>query len=357
MGRRKIEIQPITHERNRSVTFLKRKNGLFKKAYELGVLTSVDVAVIIFEQRPGHNVKLYQYCSGDVGDIVQRHIRFDGEKDTRGPPDFSGNAAAKLNDPEEGEDDEQEEEDEVLTLGTKRRSDGSKQGTDLPLNIDVDYRRAAQQRPGTTSSLPMSSDRHSPSSKKARIAPMMPPGRTGEMQSGFSYAPSMRGASSSSSYNNNNPSYYPLSNPPSFVPPSFDSFSSSRSQSQRNLPTPYTEFPLGSSSRPQPHRNPSGDPFGGLLDADDATRQTHNIQTQGSAYTGIDWPVHNTGGSGIRQPATGASEAGSGSPNNWLDYLGAGRGDGRVSSGRPRDGERPGSRGRVIEEYEVKKEV
>ncbi|KAJ7925229.1 hypothetical protein B0H13DRAFT_1448832, partial [Mycena leptocephala] len=103
MGRRKIEIQPITHERNRSVTFLKRKNGLFKKAYELGVLCSVDVAVIIFgahtyeyllnsEQRPGHNVKLYQYCSGDVQNIVQRHISFDGEKDTRGPSDFSGNA-------------------------------------------------------------------------------------------------------------------------------------------------------------------------------------------------------------------------------------------------------------------------
>ncbi|KAF6750642.1 myocyte enhancer factor 2D [Ephemerocybe angulata] len=52
MGRRKIEIQPILHERNRSVTFLKRKNGLFKKAYELGVLCSVDVAVIIFGAHP-----------------------------------------------------------------------------------------------------------------------------------------------------------------------------------------------------------------------------------------------------------------------------------------------------------------
>ncbi|KAF8159135.1 hypothetical protein B0H34DRAFT_630791, partial [Crassisporium funariophilum] len=91
MGRRKIEIQPITHERNRSVTFLKRKNGLFKKAYELGVLCSVDVAVIIFEERPGHHVKLYQYGSADIHDIVQRHIRHDGEKDTRGPMDFSGN--------------------------------------------------------------------------------------------------------------------------------------------------------------------------------------------------------------------------------------------------------------------------
>ncbi|KAF9511927.1 hypothetical protein BS47DRAFT_1120279 [Hydnum rufescens UP504] len=59
MGRRKIEIQPILHDRNRSVTFLKRKNGLFKKAYELGVLCSVDVVVIVF----GHNQKLYEYSS------------------------------------------------------------------------------------------------------------------------------------------------------------------------------------------------------------------------------------------------------------------------------------------------------
>ncbi|KIK42636.1 hypothetical protein CY34DRAFT_134098 [Suillus luteus UH-Slu-Lm8-n1] len=97
MGRRKIEIQPITHERNRSVTFLKRKNGLFKKAYELGVLCSVDVAVIIFEERAGHHLKLYQYCSGDIHDIIQRHVRYDGEKDTKTPHDFVNNANAKLN--------------------------------------------------------------------------------------------------------------------------------------------------------------------------------------------------------------------------------------------------------------------
>ena len=31
MGRRKIEIEPLTDDRNRTVTFVKRKAGLFKK--------------------------------------------------------------------------------------------------------------------------------------------------------------------------------------------------------------------------------------------------------------------------------------------------------------------------------------
>ncbi|KAF8878376.1 hypothetical protein CPB84DRAFT_1688348 [Gymnopilus junonius] len=123
MGRRKIEIQPITHERNRSVTFLKRKNGLFKKAYELGVLCSVDVAVIIFEERPGHHVKLYQYGSSDIHDIVQRHMRHDGEKDTRGPQDFSNASASKLDDIGDGDDDDGDDDDD-LPARNKRRHDG-----------------------------------------------------------------------------------------------------------------------------------------------------------------------------------------------------------------------------------------
>ncbi|KAI6112558.1 hypothetical protein F5141DRAFT_731753 [Pisolithus sp. B1] len=123
MGRRKIEIQPITHERNRSVTFLKRKNGLFKKAYELGVLCSVDVAVIIFEERPGHHVKLYQYCSGDVQDIVQRHIRYDGEKDTRSPNDFANTANnAKADDAADAEEDDADEDEQDSRSTVKKSS-------------------------------------------------------------------------------------------------------------------------------------------------------------------------------------------------------------------------------------------
>lgn len=64
MGRRKIEIQPLTNERNRSVTFLKRKSGLFKKAHELSVLCSVDIAVLIV----GSNNKLYKFTSNPNGD-------------------------------------------------------------------------------------------------------------------------------------------------------------------------------------------------------------------------------------------------------------------------------------------------
>ncbi|CAE6537862.1 unnamed protein product [Rhizoctonia solani] len=100
MGRRKIEILPIQHDRNRSVTFLKRKNGLFKKAYELGVLCSVDVAVIIF----GHNNKVYEYCSTDSDAMVQRRLHYTGERDTKTPADFGGDKAGN-DDDDDGSDD------------------------------------------------------------------------------------------------------------------------------------------------------------------------------------------------------------------------------------------------------------
>ncbi|KAF2221735.1 hypothetical protein BDZ85DRAFT_250672 [Elsinoe ampelina] len=99
MGRRKIEIRPIKDDRNRSVTFLKRKGGLFKKAYELGVLCSVDVAVIIF----GHNKKLYEYSSGDINDTIGRFQYYAGAHEHKGPEDFAGKGG--------GDDDEDEDVD------------------------------------------------------------------------------------------------------------------------------------------------------------------------------------------------------------------------------------------------------
>ncbi|EIN14743.1 SRF-like protein, partial [Punctularia strigosozonata HHB-11173 SS5] len=90
MGRKKIEIQPIPNERNRAITFVKRKSGLLKKAYELGVLCSVEIAVIIFENRPGHGTRLFQYCSDDIDTLTQRRLAFRGEADLKTPADFNG---------------------------------------------------------------------------------------------------------------------------------------------------------------------------------------------------------------------------------------------------------------------------
>ena len=56
MGRKKINITRITDERNRQVTFNKRKFGVMKKAYELSVLCDCEIALIIFSS----SNKLYQ---------------------------------------------------------------------------------------------------------------------------------------------------------------------------------------------------------------------------------------------------------------------------------------------------------
>ncbi|CAI4060122.1 hypothetical protein SUVZ_04G3930 [Saccharomyces uvarum] len=69
MGRRKIEIEPIKDDRNRTVTFIKRKAGLFKKAHELSVLCQVDIAVIIL----GSNNTFYEYSSVDMGKLISVH--------------------------------------------------------------------------------------------------------------------------------------------------------------------------------------------------------------------------------------------------------------------------------------------
>ena len=68
MGRKKIKIERIVDERNRQVTFTKRKNGLMKKAMELSVLCDCDIALVIYNS----NEKLYQYSSGDIEDVLRR---------------------------------------------------------------------------------------------------------------------------------------------------------------------------------------------------------------------------------------------------------------------------------------------
>lgn len=70
MGRRKIEIQPLGDERTKTVTFVKRKAGLFKKAYELSVLCEVDMAVIIIGSD-----RIYEYSSVDTKELMNYYKR------------------------------------------------------------------------------------------------------------------------------------------------------------------------------------------------------------------------------------------------------------------------------------------
>lgn len=84
MGRRKITIEPIAGDRNRSATYIKRKTGLFKKAYELAVLTDSEVAVIVF----GRNGKLAEFCSGDIDQFLMRYTEYSGTVEKKGPEHF-----------------------------------------------------------------------------------------------------------------------------------------------------------------------------------------------------------------------------------------------------------------------------
>lgn len=92
MGRRKISIEPIKNERNRSITFLKRKFGLFKKAFELSILCSVDISITIKNKK---NNKFYEFKSSD----------FEGNKKL-----YNANSASSV---KGEEDDEFEDESEL----------------------------------------------------------------------------------------------------------------------------------------------------------------------------------------------------------------------------------------------------
>lgn len=69
MGRGKVVVRRIESSTSRQVTFSKRRNGLMKKARELGILCDVEVGVIVFSATGKH----YEYASSSIKSVIERY--------------------------------------------------------------------------------------------------------------------------------------------------------------------------------------------------------------------------------------------------------------------------------------------
>lgn len=93
MGRKKIQISRIGDERNRQVTFTKRKFGLMKKAYELSILCDCEIALIIFNS----GNKLFQYASTDMDKILLKYTEYNEPHESRTNTDIVETISKKEN--------------------------------------------------------------------------------------------------------------------------------------------------------------------------------------------------------------------------------------------------------------------
>ncbi|KAJ9120091.1 hypothetical protein QFC22_002989 [Naganishia vaughanmartiniae] len=91
MGRKKIVIKRLAEDRNRNVTFLKRKAGLMKKAWELSVLCGAEVSVIVFNSAG----KLFEFSSASSVELaIDRYHSYAGPVERRKPEEFIAQQAA-----------------------------------------------------------------------------------------------------------------------------------------------------------------------------------------------------------------------------------------------------------------------
>ncbi|KAF9409591.1 Myocyte-specific enhancer factor 2D [Podila epigama] len=108
MGRKKIQIKTILDERNRQVTFQKRRFGLMKKAMELSVLCDCQIGLIIFNS----NNKLVQYSSHDIDSILLRYTEYNDSCETYTNKEFAAVTGNK----------DEEEDDDGISAGGDDRS-------------------------------------------------------------------------------------------------------------------------------------------------------------------------------------------------------------------------------------------
>ncbi|OAF70529.1 hypothetical protein A3Q56_01717 [Intoshia linei] len=93
MGRKKIKISRIADERNRQVTFTKRKFGLMKKAYELSILCDCEVALIIFNS----SGRLFQFSNDNINKVLMKYADSKEPQENRTNEDIVGMLSKKYN--------------------------------------------------------------------------------------------------------------------------------------------------------------------------------------------------------------------------------------------------------------------
>lgn len=72
MGRNKIKIERIKSERNRNVTYIKRKKGLIKKAMELSLLCDANIFLCII---PKGTTQKSIFCSTEsITDFIEKNL-------------------------------------------------------------------------------------------------------------------------------------------------------------------------------------------------------------------------------------------------------------------------------------------
>uniref|UniRef100_A0A8C1L212 Myocyte enhancer factor 2b n=4 Tax=Cyprinus carpio TaxID=7962 RepID=A0A8C1L212_CYPCA len=116
MGRKKIQISRILDQRNRQVTFTKRKFGLMKKAYELSVLCDCEIALIIFNSTN----RLFQYASTDMDKVLLKYTEYSEPHESRTNTDILETLRRKGL----GLDNSELDQEDSVTTGTEKYHDG-----------------------------------------------------------------------------------------------------------------------------------------------------------------------------------------------------------------------------------------
>ncbi|ROL40848.1 Myocyte-specific enhancer factor 2B [Anabarilius grahami] len=116
MGRKKIQISRILDQRNRQVTFTKRKFGLMKKAYELSVLCDCEIALIIFNSTN----RLFQYASTDMDKVLLKYTEYSEPHESRTNTDILETLRRKGL----GLDNSELEHEDSVPMGMEKYHDG-----------------------------------------------------------------------------------------------------------------------------------------------------------------------------------------------------------------------------------------